>query len=79
MKKTKENITDKTNLSDRLKDLQKDKGTYDSPCMSVCNYKNGKCQTCKMLTEEKKKWKENPTNHKVKEEILSNVLKRWNN
>lgn len=48
----------KESLSLELIEKQKSKGTYDSPCMSVCNYDDtGQCQTCLMFQVEKQKWK----------------------
>jgi len=52
------------------------KGTYDSPCLSVCNYNdNGQCQTCGMLQSEKKHWKTNPP-EEDKERIRQNAAHR---
>ena len=50
---------DKSALSAELVKKQKLKGTYDSPCMSVCNYSgpNDECQTCGMYKAEKQEWK----------------------
>lgn len=50
---------DKSSLSKALKERQIDKGTYDSPCMSVCNFSdiNDLCQTCYMYKKEKTEWK----------------------
>lgn len=51
-------IHKKKDLPDYLVEKQKAKGTYDSPCMSVCDYSdNGQCQTCLMFKEEKQLWK----------------------
>ncbi len=38
---------------------QRLKGTHDSPCLSICNHKQGDrvCQACGMVREEKKGWK----------------------
>ena len=42
---------------DRI-EKQKAKGTYDSPCMSVCNYEGvfKECQTCHLRQAEKNLW-----------------------
>ncbi len=50
---------DKSSLSPRLVEKQKMKGTYDSPCMSICDYEGEffECQTCGMRKEEKQLWK----------------------
>jgi predicted Fe-S protein YdhL (DUF1289 family) len=50
---------DEKKLSDALIEKQKSKGTYDSPCMSVCNYIGlfNECQTCSMRKVEKSLWK----------------------
>ncbi len=50
---------DKTSLSERLIEKQKMKGTYDSPCMSICDYEGEffECQTCGMRKKEKQRWK----------------------
>lgn len=50
---------DEKKLTEELKKLQLEKGTYDSPCMSICNYEGlfKECQTCHMRQAEKKLWK----------------------
>lgn len=66
---------DKSSLSKNLIEKQKLKGTFDSPCMSVCNYNDSLlCQTCKMYKYEKQEWK--VSDEKNKNKILSNVLGR---
>ena len=67
---------DEKNLSDALKEKQKTKGTYDSPCMSVCNYEGlfKDCQTCGMRKAEKELWKQG--NDDMKDDILRAINKR---
>lgn len=50
---------DKSHLSQEIQEKQKIKGTYDSPCMSICNYDEEStiCQTCGIKREEKQTWK----------------------
>lgn len=50
----------KDSLPAELIEIQKIKGTYDSPCMSICNYagENEQCQTCSMLKKEKARRKQ---------------------
>jgi predicted Fe-S protein YdhL (DUF1289 family) len=50
---------DKSSLSSTLKEIQLEKGTYDSPCMSICDFNSDtdQCQTCLMYKVEKTKWK----------------------
>ena len=52
------------------------KGTYDSPCLSVCDYAGelAICQTCLMSKTEKQKWK--VADGIAKEKIASKVKKR---
>jgi len=59
-----------------LKEKQKNKGTYDSPCMSICNYAGlfKQCATCSMRKVEKKLWKS--AGRDMKEIILRAVAKR---
>ena len=67
---------DEKALSESLKELQLGKGTYDSPCMSICNYDGlfKECQTCHLRQVEKKLWKTG--NQDMKETILRAVGKR---
>ena len=67
---------DDKGLSQSLKELQIEKGTFDSPCMSVCNYDGlfKQCQTCQLRQAEKKLWKEGDTS--MKETILRAVKSR---
>jgi predicted Fe-S protein YdhL (DUF1289 family) len=53
------NYFDKSSLSLALKETQIGKGTYDSPCMSVCDFnpETDQCATCLMFKAEKTKWK----------------------
>ena len=66
----------KDTLPAELVEIQKIKGTYDSPCISVCNYagENEQCQTCSMLKKEKtlrKEW-----DQAMKDIIAQNVIDR---
>lgn len=67
---------DEKELSDELKEKQKAKGTYDSPCMSICNYEGlfDQCKTCSMRKVEKKLWKE--ADGSMKEQILRAIKGR---
>jgi predicted Fe-S protein YdhL (DUF1289 family) len=67
---------DKTNLSDFLIEKQKTKGTFDSPCMSICDYDQDSsvCQTCFLKKDEKRLWKISDSS--VKEDIALEVMKR---
>lgn len=67
---------DKSSLSERLVEKQKMKGTYDSPCMSVCDYEGEyfECQTCGMRKDEKQHWK--VSDDKKKSELLDAIFKR---
>ncbi len=66
----------KKELSPELIEKQKMKGTYDSPCMSVCNYAGEfeQCQTCGMRKSEKIEWK--ISDIKTKETLLGQILDR---
>lgn len=70
---------DKSSLSNELQEIQKIKNTFDSPCMSVCNFSgedNARiCGTCKMLKEEKILWKITD-DASVKSMIVNRVLSR---
>ena len=68
---------DKSGLPKEVIKKQKLKGTYDSPCMSVCNYSgpDQMCQTCFMLKSEKQTWK-NTQSEEVKNKIRSLVEER---
>lgn len=63
-------------LSAKLTEKQKLKGTFDSPCMSICDYDGAyeQCQTCFLRKDEKKLWKS--SGPKVKADILADLLKR---
>ncbi len=66
---------DKMNLSPELVVKQRIKRTYDSSCMSVCNYDEaGKCQTCSMYKTEKTQWK--IATNEEKSIMANNILKR---
>ena len=64
---------DKSQLSESLAARQREKGTYDSPCMSICDYNPTStiCETCKMKKLEKKAWKAADSNEK---EVLANII-----
>lgn len=66
------------NLSDALVQKQKEKGTFDSPCMSVCNYEGmfHECQTCHMRKSEKNLWKTGDDG--MKKSILRALTSRLN-
>lgn len=70
---------DKSSLPKELQEKQKTKKTFDSPCMSVCNFTEVDgvliCGTCQMLREEKIEWK-NTEDIGVKNSIAQNILKR---
>ena len=63
-------------LSKLLEEKQKEKGTFDSLCMSICNYsgEHNICQTCFMMQEEKVRWKK--ATRKEKDIILNIIAKR---
>jgi predicted Fe-S protein YdhL (DUF1289 family) len=67
---------DKSMLSDYLIEKQKAKGTYDSPCLSVCDYNldTDVCQTCGLIKDEKKLWKVSDIT--IKEKIAHDVIER---
>lgn len=67
---------DKSNLSEYLQTLQKKKGTFDSPCLSVCNYcpETTVCQTCSMKKAEKILWKQ--ADEDVKQILASRIYER---
>ncbi len=67
---------DEKKLKPEFVEKQKAKGTYDSPCMSICNYEGlfNQCQTCNMRKVEKKIWKEADTS--MKEQILRAIKGR---
>lgn len=67
---------DEKELSEDLVELQKEKGTYDSPCMSVCDYMGlfDQCKTCSMRKVEKKIWIGADTS--MKEQILRAIKGR---
>ena len=67
---------DKYRLSPSLKAIQKEKGTYDSPCLSICDYDpdTSTCQTCSMKKLEKTAWKK--ADSKAKEILASAINKR---
>ena len=50
---------DDKQLTPELVQKQQEKGTYDSPCMSVCDYDGvfKQCKTCSMRKSEKNLWK----------------------
>ena len=68
--------SDEKNLSPELKEKQIAKGTFDSPCMSVCNYDGlfKQCQTCQMRKAEKNLWI--TADQSMKDTILRSVAKR---
>jgi predicted Fe-S protein YdhL (DUF1289 family) len=67
---------DKSHLPLETQEKQKSKGTWDSPCMSVCNYEgeNLLCGTCGFLKAEKPQWVQG--DETVKNQILDNICKR---
>ena len=69
-------VFDKSHLPEHIQDRQKEKGTYDSPCMSVCNYSldTDICQTCFMKRAEKALWK--CSDEKTKQELTDKILSR---
>jgi predicted Fe-S protein YdhL (DUF1289 family) len=66
------------NLTAELVEKQKSKGTFDSPCMSICNYEGlfKQCQTCNMRKAEKSLWK--TEDNSMKETILRAISGRQN-
>mgnify|MGYP000754809635 CR=1 FL=1 len=70
---------DKSSLSKETQELQKEKKTFDSPCVSICDYEmvgdEKICQTCKLISTEKSAWKET-TDLKVKNKIAKKVMQR---
>lgn len=69
---------DEKELSLNLCEAQKKKGTYDSPCMSICDYQGvfKECATCNMRKAEKKLWKS--ADQSMKEMIIRSIIKRTN-
>lgn len=67
---------DDKELTETLKDKQKAKGTYDSPCMSICNYDGyfDQCKTCNMRKVEKRIWKE--ADSSMKDQIMRAIKGR---
>lgn len=65
-------------LPPELIEKQKNKGTYDSPCMSICDYQGlfKQCQTCLMRKAEKSVWKTGDDD--MKDTILRAVNNRAN-
>ena len=61
-------------LSSELVAKQKEKGTFDSPCLSICNYKEDLCPTCGLKKAEKGLWK--MSGESAKKKILEKVLAR---
>lgn len=61
-------VFDKSHLPEHIQKLQKEKGTFDSPCQSICNYcpETTICQTCSMKREEKVLWKQGDEQLKLK-------------
>ena len=72
-------VGDEKELSPELVEKQKMKGTYDSPCLSVCNYEGvfHQCQTCFLRKAEKKLWKTGDED--MKSSILRAVRSRIKN
>ncbi|MBT7609697.1 MAG: DUF1289 domain-containing protein [Bacteriovoracaceae bacterium] len=64
------------NLIAELIEKQKEKGTYDSPCMSICDYDGlfKQCRTCSMRKAEKNLWKTGDLD--MKGSILRAIEKR---
>jgi predicted Fe-S protein YdhL (DUF1289 family) len=64
------------NLTPELIEKQKQKGTYDSPCMSICDYEGlfKQCGTCHMRKAEKNLWKTGDSD--MKSSILRAIDKR---
>jgi predicted Fe-S protein YdhL (DUF1289 family) len=71
-------LGDDKNLSPELVEKQKSKGTFDSPCFSICNYEGlfKQCGTCKMRKAEKNLWKTGDQD--MKGSILRAIVKRSN-
>lgn len=68
-------IFDKSSLSPELAEKQKMKGTFDSSCLSICDYDEaGFCQTCQMNVAEKRVWKVSDQTQKA--DIIKLVLAR---
>ncbi|MCO4755403.1 MAG: DUF1289 domain-containing protein [Bacteriovoracaceae bacterium] len=67
---------DQKDLSDKLREKQKSKGTYDSPCLSICDYEGvfKQCATCRMRKAEKSAWKSGDS--MMKDTILRAIGKR---
>ena len=63
-------------LSKELKTKQLEKGTFDSPCMSVCNYEGlfKECGTCGMRKAEKSLWKQGDS--MMKDQIIRSISRR---
>ena len=72
-------VFDKSHLPEHIQNRQKEKGTYDSPCMSVCNYSldTDICQTCFMKRAEKVLWKR--SDEETKLELIGKILSRSEN
>ena len=66
---------DDKNLSPKVAEKQKLKGTYDSPCHSVCNYEGlfKECGTCHMRKSEKNLWK---TGDPLMKQTILNAIKK---
>lgn len=67
---------DEKKIKKELVEKQKEKGTYDSPCMSICNYEGffDQCMTCSMRKVEKKIWKK--ADSSMKEQIMRAIKGR---
>lgn len=69
-------ITDKSALPRHIQELQKKKNTFDSPCMSICNYgEDSICETCFLAKSEKMTWKATQ-DKEIKDKILNAVIAR---
>ena len=66
----------KSQLSFKTRFKQKLKGTFDSPCMSVCNFgkESSICSTCQLKKYEKQQWRQ--AEAQVKAQIIENVRER---
>ena len=66
---------DEKKLSPELVEKQKAKGTYDSPCMSICDYEGvfKECQTCHMRMSEKNLWQ---TGDGIMKSTILNAIKK---
>lgn len=66
----------KSHMSLKKQMQQRLKGTYDSPCVSICDFDptSLQCLTCKLLKSEKRSWIK--ADKKVKSQIKRAVINR---